>query len=592
MGILESFAKALGGVARQFDTARSADQAGFRKPEPREPRKPARRPAMLSSMAAADKWKGGDLAARDAAYRRAIQNSWIYQAVGFKAGSIASSRLYVAQDTGKVEGDATPIKAHPLMEIMRKPNPLMGRGYLWRYTHWWLDLAGNSYWFLAPDADGNLAEIWPLPANIVNPMPGDNNQMIAYYEYTPNGQYYRISPEYVCHFRYPNPLDYFRGLSPLVAAMLPADADSAMAAWNGAFFGADNVMPSAVVNLSSGSPETPIDPQDVEAVKEQLETEFAAGKRRTVVTGAFGMAVQLLGWNARDMDFLAGRTFSKDEIFGDLGLPPGMLDKNATEANATVMANAYKENTLWPLLCDIYADTITAQVLVPWYADDQVAAFEDIRPVNKAQLLQEATASAQDMTRKERRGRYWNLEPLGDERDNEIPGAQPTYGAQPAAPDAPFIGAPDGPYKAGLSNPLAGLPPAARSLPAEALADLRRWRRLALKALGTGKAPADIDFRSPHLPAPLRADLREALADAAAADQVRAVFDEVIQGSTKAAPQVGKPLLPGDDPFAPVKLVAEADLETMLLSYFAGLSARVLDQAAGAGITPPPTPEG
>jgi HK97 family phage portal protein len=560
MSIIDSIATSIGSAVRSFDLARFG-----------ETKKTARRPAFLNSMANGEKWKGGDLGAKDAAYRRAIQNSWIFQAINYKSGAVASSRMYVASDNGGLEDDLVPIKGHALDNILRKPNSLMGRGFLWRYTHWWLDLSGNSYWFLAPDAENNLAEIWPLPANLVNPFPGSKERMIDYYEYTPNGQSHPIPAEYICHFRYPNPFDYFRGMPPLVAALLPADADSAMAHWNGQFFAEDNVVPSAIINVSSGNPDVPIDPQDVEAVKEQLMSDYSASKRKTVVTGAFDMAVQLLGWNAKDMDFLAGREFSRDEIYGDLGLPPGMLDKNATEANATVMDNIFKEKTLWPLLTDIYADSITSQIIVPWYGSGQVAAFQDVRPVNEQQKLQEATASTQDMTRMERRKRFWNLGPLGDDRDNEIPGA---------------ASAPQPGYDTGypqLPNPQNAVIPSARSLDSDILADLRRWKRLALKSLEAGK-PAAIEFRSTAIPADMMDAISAELKSAGDATDVKDLFAQWMTGeaSTKAVPFGGK-LNTRDDPFKPVKRVAERDLETAILEYFADLAARIKENVSEPG---------
>ena len=502
---------------------------------------------------------------------------------------MAANHLYVAQANDSLDEDTQPIPNHPFTRLLRRPNPLMGRGYLWRYTHWWLDLSGNSYWFLAPDEYGNLAEIWPLPANAVNPFPGNKDRLVDYYEYSVNGIMFPIPAEYICHFRYPNPYDYFRGLSPLVAGLLPADSDSAMAFWNGAFFGQENVMPSAVISLSSGDPAAPLDPADVEAVKEQLVSEHSATARKTIVTNAYDMAVNVLGWSAKDMDFLAGRAFTRDEILNIYGIPGGLLDKNATEANSTTADNVFKEKTLWPLLTGIYADAITAQVIQPWYAPDQQAMFRDVRPINNALILQEAAASIQDMTRQERRARFWNLPPLGDARDQEIPGATPQMGAVgnnggvgQVSPGDPYPGAP-----VTMPNPLMAAPISARSV--EYLADLRRWKDAAIKSISKGHA-AKTDFSSTAIPAEMREQIASELQDVKTAEDVRDVFRVWMSGeaSTKASPfspanlgGVGQSTR--DDPYAPIKRAAESELQTELEQYFAELADRIKEQVASNG---------
>jgi len=584
MPILDSIASTIGSAVRSFQIA--SHGSGTK----------AHRPMFLNTMADAEKWKGGDLGQKDAAYKRAMQNSWIYTALHFKSSELAAGRLFVVRNETGMEDDGVPVKNHAFTRILRKPNPVMGRGFLWQYSQWWLDLSGNAYWFLAPDEDNNLAEIWPLPSNAVNPFPGDKERMVDYYEYTVNGRLWKIPAEYICHFRYPNPYDYFRGLSPLVAALLPSDADSAMAHWNGAFFGTGNVMPSAIINVSSGVPGTAdaIDPQDMESIKEALTSgEYAASARRTVVTNAFDMAVNILGWNAKDMDFLAGRSFTKDEILNIMGIPPGMLDKNATEANATTGDNIFKEKTLWPLMTTVYAETITSQILERWYApicsaNREEAVFDDIRPINKMQLLQEAAASTQDMTRQERRARFWNLPPLGDERDNEIPGAG--MNSQPADP-----GALGGAFP--VPNMQNAAPMQTRSiLSKNALADLRRWKDVTLKSLRENSEPR-LEFTSEHIPFDIRADLLNKLVFAETPEQVKSIFSPWMPGeaSTKASPFP----LSGrgysthkDDPFKAVKRMTESELEQALREYFAGLAVRIGEQVVEPGTTKAFTSEG
>ena len=494
MSVIKKIASEIGGAIGAFEKARSSG---------------AIRPRFLTSWAQSEKWKGGDFGEREFAEQRAIHNSWVFQAIQYKANEISAGRLQVVITKGEEKPQQIP--NHPFEKIMRRPNPFIGRAFLWRFTHWWMDLDGNAYWFISPDGLGQPVEIWPIPSNCMRVVPGDKDRFIDYYEYQANGQIFPIPSEYICHFSYPNPFDIYRGLSPLTAAMLAADSDSAMATWNGNFFGKDNVMPSAVVNMSSGNPNRPIDPADVEALQEKLKSEYSALARKTLVANAYDMDVALLGWSPKEMDFLAGRQFSKEEIFGIYGLPGGLLDKNANEANSTTADQIFKEKTIWPTMV-LYAEQITAQVIIPFYGEDREAVFEDIRPKNRKLLMEEFDRGSRVLTLDELRERYFDADPLGDERGQKL--------LAEIKADPTSLGLENLFQIAGNSKKSIQSKPEAD--PSE---DLRKWKTKALKFLKSEKS-LDFDFESDLINEELRNFIHAGLEAAETSADVKAVFDE------------------------------------------------------------------
>lgn len=477
---------------------------------------PARRPAFLDYVAQESRWKGGNYAAdQSAAAIRAMQNSWVYMMINRKAMEKSAARMYVVSNPSGLEDEGQTIKNHDLPRIMRNPNPHMSGQFLSIYCDWWMNLLGNCYLYLAPDASGRLAEIWPLPAHRVNPWPGDKSRFVDYYEYIANGMIFNIPAENVYHEMFPNPFDPYRGLSPLLAAILASDSDSAMAEWNGAFFGQENVMPSAVITLSSGAPGVPVDEADVQRLKDQLTSEYAAINRRTAVAGAYDMKVALLGWSAREMDFLGGRQFTKEEIILILGGFPGMFDKSATEANATVADNMFKEKTIWPEL-GLRAGALTNQILRRYYGDAQEARYADIRPVNRELMVRESDASAGVLTVDERRQRFWDAGPLPDGAGAKMTQSQPQPATQPAdeEPD-------DEPEEdiEELPNPASALPKAARSLPE----DLKAWRWRSIKSLTDGRS-LTLDFKTEAIPGYLKETILDGLGATQDEADVKAVF--------------------------------------------------------------------
>ena len=334
------------------------------------------RPAFLDAWARSEQWKGGQNWSDPAAQMRAMTNSWLFLAVDMIAREVGAAPFQVTRQAG-TDDEAEQIVNHPLERLMRRPNAYMGGAFFWQYCTAWYLLDGNFYWFVAQDETGDVAELWPLPAGQVQVWPGDGERFVDHYKYFVQGVEYDLPAEYVVHVMRPNPFDIFRGMSPLTAAMLPVDSDNAMARWNGAFFGQDNVMPSAIINLSSGDANKPINPKDAAALKADLQRDYQAANRKTAVTTANGVQAVLLGWNAKDMDFLAGRQFSKEEIWNLYGVPPGMLDPSATEANAVVAERVFKNN-IWGML-SLFGEQISAELVMPFYGPDLQAGWKDIR---------------------------------------------------------------------------------------------------------------------------------------------------------------------------------------------------------------------
>lgn len=474
------------------------------------------RPGFFAAMAEQGKWEGGwQWGNEREAQRRAITNSWIFGTISTFARDCSAARLQVVEHRG-ADDEPVQIHNHALEKLIRYPNPYMGRSFLWQYSYWWLKLDGNFYWFVLCDDEGRgkPIELWPLPAFAVRPWPGDGDRLIDYYEYDVGGRVYRIPAEYVVHVKQPNPFSLYTGLSELVAAMLPSDGDTAMARWNAAFFGKQNTMPSAIINLSSGDPNAPINPTDAEKLKADLSDDYAAYDRRALVTTANSVSATLLGWNAKDMDFLAGREFTKEEIQFIFGRPAGMMDKNATEANAVVAERRWFD-TLWGALV-LVAEQLTVELVRPFYgwwpeAANLEAQFEDIRPKNRELELHERDAARGILTVDEIRQRYFALDPLPEERGAVLE-------TEMQAPALGDYGVPDF-NLADVQIPQQALSQAIES-------DLRKWQTKAQRALKRDGS-ADVDFESAVLPGEVVGHVRIHLQAARSGEDVRAAFVEV-----------------------------------------------------------------
>jgi HK97 family phage portal protein len=353
-------------------------------------------------------------------YARLYQQSpWVYVAVNriSEAAALVPLRVFHASAHGRVEAPD-----HPLTRLLAAPNPHLSRFELIEQTVGALELTGNAFWYLAADAQGRPAEIWPLPPDRVSVVP-DPLRYLRGYVYELDGLRLPLEPEEIVHFRRWHPANDYYGLSALEAARLAVTSDRAMAEWNYATFGRDNGVPAGIVSIREF-----VSDADFERIQRDWKASYGGTQRRTAFLRGGGIEWHDIGLSHQDLDFLKGREAHRDEILQIFGVPTGLISDNATEANATVAERLFIERTLYPKLVRI-AQKITADLLPFWQRGGEVA-FDDIRPTDAQARLAEIQAASAALSINEIRERYFALPPAPW-------GNQPSRQRdEPAAPDS------------------------------------------------------------------------------------------------------------------------------------------------------------
>lgn len=437
----------------------------------------------------------------------AITSSWVYSDIDLIAKEGARAALEVYERKGE-EPEA--IQDHDFEQLLRRPNPFMGPSFVKRYTlSWWL-LRGEAYWWLVPDQSGQLAEIWPIPSNRMRPIP-DKKAYISGYGY--KGRHGEpeipIPVEQVCYFRFPNQFDYHRGLSPLTAYSMALKTDKGAQEWNQDIF-TDGVPFRTILSV----PDTMTQP-NYERFKAEIQDEFAERKRMLVGRGG-DLKAQELGISNKDMEFLAGRTFTREEIDRVFGVPAGFWAKEATRANTEAARASLIEYAVWPLLV-LMGEELEAQVLQRYYDESLTVLPEDIRPRDRALLVEERTQYWQVQTVNEARAE------LGlDELEDEELGAKLVPLAIKGAPAVPFGGGGENPFD---KAPGEDEEDDEEELDKEAKADLRRWKSIALRRLKAGESPGEYEFESDCIPADVAQQVKAMLDGAETDEDVKAAFE-------------------------------------------------------------------
>ncbi len=337
--------------------------------------------------------------------------SWIQIAVGNVAGVVSTTPLNVGKRTGEETDD---VPNHPFELLLARPNPLMSRAELMESTISDYALTGNSYWWLNKAGEKSAPdELWVIPPHRIRPMP-DGRQFIRGYLYdAENGtDPIVLQPWEICHFKRYHPLSPFVGLSPIESLAIVSASDLNMQRYNANYFDKGNAKPQGALAFKD-----PIDDTSWAKIKNEVKGTYGGTKREMMMLRGAGDGVSYISMalSQADMQFIEGRTFTKEEIFAIYA--PGLssvLSVNATEANSIAGRKTFIELGVWPHLTRM-AEKVTNDIL-PLYGPNLVGEFEDIRITDRAMALQEQAAFERVATVNEVRQKFYQLDELGDDR--------------------------------------------------------------------------------------------------------------------------------------------------------------------------------
>lgn len=252
-------------------------------------------------------------------------------------------------------------------ERFHQPNPFWTFERLSRMDELCLSLWGESFWAMQLGRDGVPIEFWWMKPTRVRPVP-DRNGYLAGFLYHPvdGGDPVPFTTDEVFWQRYPNPIDEFSPLAPLVAARLAADTSRAMMASNKNLFD-QGMQPGGVItpkDSGSGPPVT-FSPDQAEDLQRKFEERLKGVKNahRWAVL-RFDAQVKELSVSPKDAEFIAGLNMSLRQVCRAYGVPsPLMMDlEHATLANVKEFDRMLWDHALVPD-ADFRAADIRLQVL-------------------------------------------------------------------------------------------------------------------------------------------------------------------------------------------------------------------------------------
>lgn len=348
------------------------------------------------------------------------ENAVVYRCVNEIAKGAASIPFQLF--SGDVE-----IEQHPLISLLRRPNPLMAQNEYFEALVSYLLLSGNSYALMSGPDNSPPQELHLLRPDRIKIEPSDNYIPEAY-QYLINGRTEARYPvdsmtgsSVVKHFKLFHPLNDYYGMSPIQAAATDIDQHN-LAARHNVNLLSNGARPTGAVIFNpvdgkSGMPRQ-LTPDQRSQVLSDLDARFNGAHnagRTMLLEGDFDW--KEMGLSPKDMDFLQLKNMSARDIALCYGVPGqlvGIPDSN-TYSNMAEARLALYEETIIPLVKRIESDL--NEWLSPSFDDrleirfdiDSIPAMAERRAKIYANIIEAVREGV--ITRNEARDRL-NLSPI------------------------------------------------------------------------------------------------------------------------------------------------------------------------------------
>jgi HK97 family phage portal protein len=287
---------------------------------------------------------------------------WVYACVKRKADSIATMELTLQQRSGDEWKEVSTGPTMEVLDLLTHVNPFLSSDGLYRGTSSYLDLVGNSFWYVAYNGKKRPTELWQLDPTKVEVVRSEANFIAGWIYTNPQGRKIRLSPLEVIPFQEFNPLDPYKGMGPTEAGALSIDSERYAQEWNRNFF-ANSAIPAMVLKTE----QTLTDEQYtrlIEGWKARYQG-IANAHKPAVLEG--GLEIELLNKTQKELDFAAQQNVLRDQILAVFGVPKSLLGvvEDVNRANAEASEYVFAKYTLAPRM-RFMATTLSEFYLPLW----------------------------------------------------------------------------------------------------------------------------------------------------------------------------------------------------------------------------------
>lgn len=284
------------------------------------------------------------------------------------------------------KGDTREVQVHPLLDLLYKPNKFQTKGELWETLVINLKTTGDAFIFKVRNERGQVVELWNLRPDMMTIIPDPTN-FIKQYEFTKSdGSKSIFAPEDIIHFKYTDPISAYTGISPLRPAQVRVQTEEYATKFQRDFF-LNSARPDAIIK----NPKASLTRDQKEDIKEGWDKKFrGVGKTSSVAILEGGLEYQLVSLTQKDMDYIEGLKFTRDDILVAFQVPKpivAVLD-DVNRANSETAMYIFLSENIKPEMQRI-VDKINEELVSQDFGEDFYLDFKDPTPQNREMLLKE-----------------------------------------------------------------------------------------------------------------------------------------------------------------------------------------------------------
>ncbi|WP_441276928.1 phage portal protein [Tardiphaga sp. 172_B4_N1_3] len=298
-----------------------------------------------------------------------LSNAIVHRAVRLIAENAAACSFLVFDGAQERE-------AHPLAQLLTRPNPRQDGGVFFETLYAHLLLAGNAYveavMLDTQVRQHEVRELYALRPDRMKVVPGSDGWAEAY-DYSVGGRSVRFDQRAsgvppILHLTFFHPLDDHYGLAPIDAAATALDTHNASSKWNKALL--DNAARPSGALVYAGPEGSVLSEPQFDRLKRELEGNYqgAANAGRPLLLEG-GLDWKAMSLTPKDMDFLDAKHNAAREIALSFGVPPMLLGipGDNTFANFQEANRVFFRQTVLPLAAR--TGNALAQWLAPEFGD-------------------------------------------------------------------------------------------------------------------------------------------------------------------------------------------------------------------------------
>lgn len=272
---------------------------------------------------------------------------WVYAATSLIAQDVRAAEFTLWQKSGRDRKQWKQVDDHPLLRLFARPTITHTWGDLLELTQLNLDLAGDAFWHLVTDQSDKVIGIQPVMSHWVQEPVIEDGRLAGWWVQVPGWGTRRMIPiRDMIWFRYPHPLEPWRGASPVEAFAATYHFDLYLRAYGATLMRNDAGIPAGVITT-----EEELTEEEADILRERWRDRYYRRRDGVAVLGK-GAEYRPIAIPLSDLRFLEVGRFTRDQILAIYRVPASKLGlvEDVNRANADANDRTYKANSLRPRL--------------------------------------------------------------------------------------------------------------------------------------------------------------------------------------------------------------------------------------------------